>query len=115
MYLIHELWIHQVFYYVAARTRLKIDAHLSLFPLKESLINIEEQLSLDKKSEKNMIASYVSFPFRENLLAITNLVFNIHPSVVSWLKWVEKCWENDPEVNTCSEKKLSKNKLDTAH
>lgn len=111
MYLIHELWIHQVFYYVAATTRLKI----SLFLLKESLINIEEQLSLDKKSEKNMIASYVSFPFRENLLAITNLVFNIPPSVVSWLKWVEKCWENDPEVNTCSEKKLSKNKLDTAH
>ena len=44
---------------------------------------MEEQLSLDKKSEKNMIASYVSFPFRENLLAINNVVFNMPLSVVS--------------------------------
>ena len=55
-----------------------------------------------------MIAIYVSFPFRENLLATNNLVFNIPPSVVWLLKWAEKCWENDREVNICIEKTFQK-------
>ena len=50
--------------------------------LRHERVNIKDKSSFDEKSKENMIAIYVSFPFRENLLATNNLVFNIPPSVV---------------------------------